>query len=278
MTPSVRSRLWASGIAFVLGFAVANYGIIRVSRPDQWIWLGLAVVLMLTGPPASCSPTPSGRCRSGRSRRRTVRDVHAGAPAVDVHGRDDARGHDAANGVAGGDLVGDVRRRAALRDPPGAASPRCWSPASPRSSRCHWRSPRRTRWCDCRSGVGAWRTDWSSRRCCFRSSRSRDRSPTRSSRSTATEPGCRSFRPRWRSRCRWPSGCASRCSCVPWTLREAVRADGATRRQGFGRFACPARCRGSSSRRCWCSWPAARTSCSAPRSRPTTTRGRCRRR
>lgn len=48
MTPSVRSRLWASGIAFVLGFAVANYGIVRVSRPDLWIWLGLAVVLMAT--------------------------------------------------------------------------------------------------------------------------------------------------------------------------------------------------------------------------------------
>ena len=40
MTPSVRSRLWASGTAFVLGFAVANYGIIRVSRPDLWIWIG----------------------------------------------------------------------------------------------------------------------------------------------------------------------------------------------------------------------------------------------
>jgi multiple sugar transport system permease protein len=48
VTPSVRSRLWASGIAFVLGFAVANYGIIRVSRPDLWIWIGVAVVLMLT--------------------------------------------------------------------------------------------------------------------------------------------------------------------------------------------------------------------------------------
>ena len=48
MTPSVRSRLWASGIAFVLGFAVANYGIIRVPRPDLWIWVGVAVVLMLT--------------------------------------------------------------------------------------------------------------------------------------------------------------------------------------------------------------------------------------
>ena len=48
MTPSVRSRLWASGIAFVLGFAVANYGIIRVPRPDLWIWIGVAIVLILT--------------------------------------------------------------------------------------------------------------------------------------------------------------------------------------------------------------------------------------
>lgn len=48
MTPSVRSRLWASGTAFVLGFALANYAIFRVSRPDVWLWLALAVVLMAT--------------------------------------------------------------------------------------------------------------------------------------------------------------------------------------------------------------------------------------
>jgi multiple sugar transport system permease protein len=48
VTPSVRSRLWASGVAFVLGFGVANYGIIRVARPDLWIWVGLAVVLIVT--------------------------------------------------------------------------------------------------------------------------------------------------------------------------------------------------------------------------------------
>ncbi|AXT85787.1 hypothetical protein C6I20_11700 [Aeromicrobium sp. A1-2] len=48
MTPSVRSRLWASGTAFLLGFAVANYGIIRVARPDLWIWIAVAVVLMAT--------------------------------------------------------------------------------------------------------------------------------------------------------------------------------------------------------------------------------------
>ena len=49
LVPSVRSRLWASGISFVLGFALANYGILMVVRPDQFLWLGAAAVLMLTG-------------------------------------------------------------------------------------------------------------------------------------------------------------------------------------------------------------------------------------
>ncbi len=49
LTPSVRSRLWASGISFALGFALANYGILMVTRPDQWLWLAAAAVLMLTG-------------------------------------------------------------------------------------------------------------------------------------------------------------------------------------------------------------------------------------
>lgn len=49
LVPSVRSRLWASGSSFVLGFGLANYGILMVARPDQWLWLGAAAVLMLTG-------------------------------------------------------------------------------------------------------------------------------------------------------------------------------------------------------------------------------------
>jgi multiple sugar transport system permease protein len=49
MIPSVRSRLWASGVSFALGFGLANYGVLMVVRPDQWLWLGAAVVLMLTG-------------------------------------------------------------------------------------------------------------------------------------------------------------------------------------------------------------------------------------
>lgn len=49
MTPSVESRLWGSGAAFLLGFGVANYGLLMVPRPDQVIWLVFAGILMLTG-------------------------------------------------------------------------------------------------------------------------------------------------------------------------------------------------------------------------------------
>lgn len=47
--PSVRSRLMASGTSFVLGFGLANYGLLMITRPDQWLWIAVAVVLMLTG-------------------------------------------------------------------------------------------------------------------------------------------------------------------------------------------------------------------------------------
>ncbi|MEO6606417.1 MAG: hypothetical protein ABIN55_12440, partial [Aeromicrobium sp.] len=49
LTPSVRSRLLASGLSFALGFGLANYGILMITRPDQWLWLAAAAVLMLTG-------------------------------------------------------------------------------------------------------------------------------------------------------------------------------------------------------------------------------------
>ncbi len=49
LIPSVRSRLWASGLSFVVGFGLANYGILMISRPDQWLWLAAAAMLMLTG-------------------------------------------------------------------------------------------------------------------------------------------------------------------------------------------------------------------------------------
>ncbi|MGJ9421205.1 hypothetical protein [Aeromicrobium sp. CF3.5] len=48
-TPSIRSRLSAAVVSFLLGFAVANYGVIAVPRPDLWLWLTVAVVLMGTG-------------------------------------------------------------------------------------------------------------------------------------------------------------------------------------------------------------------------------------
>lgn len=49
MTPSVRSRLWASGVSFGFGFVVANYGLFVVPRPDQLVWLAGAAIFMATG-------------------------------------------------------------------------------------------------------------------------------------------------------------------------------------------------------------------------------------
>jgi multiple sugar transport system permease protein len=49
VTPSVRSRLVASGVAFVLGFGLANYGVLQIARPDLWLWIVVAAVLMVTG-------------------------------------------------------------------------------------------------------------------------------------------------------------------------------------------------------------------------------------
>lgn len=49
MNPSVRSRLWGAGVSFAFGFVVANYGIFRVAKPDQWLWMFVAAVFMVTG-------------------------------------------------------------------------------------------------------------------------------------------------------------------------------------------------------------------------------------
>ena len=49
MSPTVRSRLAAAAAAFLVGFVLANYGILRVVGPDRWLWLSLAIVLMVTG-------------------------------------------------------------------------------------------------------------------------------------------------------------------------------------------------------------------------------------
>jgi multiple sugar transport system permease protein len=46
--PSIRSRAYAATAAFVLGFGVANYGILRVPGNDRWVWFAVAIVLMLT--------------------------------------------------------------------------------------------------------------------------------------------------------------------------------------------------------------------------------------
>ncbi len=48
MNPSIRSRVIASTTAFVLGFVVANYGILRVPGRDRWLWFAVAIVLMVT--------------------------------------------------------------------------------------------------------------------------------------------------------------------------------------------------------------------------------------
>ncbi|EFQ83717.1 ABC transporter, permease protein [Aeromicrobium marinum DSM 15272] len=61
MTPTVRSRLLAAGVAFLAGFGLANYAIFRVPPPDQWLWVGFAAVLIATSAWAvviSDSPRP----------------------------------------------------------------------------------------------------------------------------------------------------------------------------------------------------------------------------
>lgn len=49
MSPTVLSRLVASGTAFVLGFAIAAVGTLLVVGRDRWLWFAVAIVLMLTG-------------------------------------------------------------------------------------------------------------------------------------------------------------------------------------------------------------------------------------
>ena len=45
----IRSRLAASVVAFLIGFAVSNVGLLMVPRPDTWLWLAAGIVMMLTG-------------------------------------------------------------------------------------------------------------------------------------------------------------------------------------------------------------------------------------
>jgi len=48
MRPSIRSRFFAVATAFLLGFGIANYGLLRVPGRDRWLWFAVAIVLMLT--------------------------------------------------------------------------------------------------------------------------------------------------------------------------------------------------------------------------------------
>lgn len=49
MRPTVRSRLSAAVVAFGIGFVAANTAVLVITGPDRWVWLGVAVVLMVTG-------------------------------------------------------------------------------------------------------------------------------------------------------------------------------------------------------------------------------------
>lgn len=49
MRPGLRSQLLAAGVSFVLGFAVANIGLILIQRPDQVLWIVVGAILMATG-------------------------------------------------------------------------------------------------------------------------------------------------------------------------------------------------------------------------------------
>ena len=48
MNPTIRSRVIASATAFVLGFGIANWAIFKVAGRDRWLWFAVALVLMLT--------------------------------------------------------------------------------------------------------------------------------------------------------------------------------------------------------------------------------------
>lgn len=49
MTPSVLSRLLASGTSFVLGLGLGTFAVLAVARPDQYVCIAVAVILMATG-------------------------------------------------------------------------------------------------------------------------------------------------------------------------------------------------------------------------------------
>lgn len=46
---TVESRLWSCVFAVILGLAMATFGVLRVSPPDRWLWLGAATILLVLG-------------------------------------------------------------------------------------------------------------------------------------------------------------------------------------------------------------------------------------
>ena len=49
MNPSIRSRFLAAATAFLLGFGIVNWAILQIPGRDRWLWAGVALVLMVTG-------------------------------------------------------------------------------------------------------------------------------------------------------------------------------------------------------------------------------------
>jgi multiple sugar transport system permease protein len=49
MNPSIRSRFLAAATAFLLGFGIVNWAIFQVPGRDRWLWAAVAFVLMITG-------------------------------------------------------------------------------------------------------------------------------------------------------------------------------------------------------------------------------------
>ena len=49
MNPSIRSRFLAAATAFLLGFGIVNWALFQVPGRDRWLWAAVAFVLMITG-------------------------------------------------------------------------------------------------------------------------------------------------------------------------------------------------------------------------------------
>jgi ABC-type glycerol-3-phosphate transport system permease component len=49
VNPSIRSRFLAAATAFLLGFGIVNWAIFQIPGNDRWLWAAVAFVLMATG-------------------------------------------------------------------------------------------------------------------------------------------------------------------------------------------------------------------------------------